>query len=169
MFVLNENKSNALITYLKGFDVITVLSTGFGKSILFQLLADFLPVKTRQNVVLVVCPLSSIIEDQLVILNDVGICADFLRAEYNLHMTESLFGPGPDRAEQYTRTTEGQGHGLNELPNSIVDAEAKIVFAHPEALLSENGRKRLNSETYQKNVIACFIGEAHCVEMWYVG
>ena len=174
MFVLNENKSNALITYLKGFDVITVLSTGFGKSILFKLLADVLPVKTRQNIILVVCPLSSIIEDQLVILNDVGICADVLRAdvlraENNLHMTESLFEPGPDRAEQYTRTTEGQGHGLNELPNSIVDAEAKIVFAHPEALLSENGRKRLNSETYQKNVIACFIGEAHCVEMWYVG
>ena len=31
---------------LKGFDVITVLTTGFGKSILFQLLPDFLPVKT---------------------------------------------------------------------------------------------------------------------------
>ena len=42
-------------------------------------------------------------------------------------------------------------------------------LAHPEALLSENGRKRLNSETYQKNVVACFINEAHCVEMWYVG
>ena len=88
--------------------------------------------------------------------------------ENDLHMTELLFEPGPDRAEQYTRTTEGEGHELNELPNSIVDGEAKIVLAHPEAPLSENGRKLLNSETYQRNVVACVIDEANFVEMWYV-
>ena len=97
-----------------------------------------------------------------------GVCADVLRVENYLHMTELLFELGPGRAEEHTWTTKGEGHELNELPNLIVDGEAKIVFAHPEALLSENGRKCLNSETYQKNVVACVIDEAHCVEMCYV-
>ena len=49
---------------LKGQDIIAVLPTGFGKSLLFQLLPDFLPVKADKNIVIVVCPLNSIIEDQ---------------------------------------------------------------------------------------------------------
>ena len=50
---------------LKGQDIIAVLPTGFGKSLLFQLLPDFLPVKADKNIVIVVCPLNSIIGDQL--------------------------------------------------------------------------------------------------------
>ena len=38
---------------LKGLDVIAVLPTGFGKSLLFQLLPDFLPVKADKNIVIV--------------------------------------------------------------------------------------------------------------------
>ena len=41
------------------------LPAGFGKSLLFQLLPDFLPVKVDTDIVIVVCPLSSIIEAQL--------------------------------------------------------------------------------------------------------
>ena len=43
---------------LKGFDVIAVLPTGFGKSILFQLLPDLLPAKSESNIVIVACPLN---------------------------------------------------------------------------------------------------------------
>ena len=50
---------------LKGQDIIAVLPIGFGKSLLFQLLPDFLPVKADKNIVIVVRPLNSIIEDQL--------------------------------------------------------------------------------------------------------
>ena len=41
------------------------LPTGFGKSLLFQLLPDFLPVKADKNIVIIVSPFNSIIEDQL--------------------------------------------------------------------------------------------------------
>ena len=64
---------------LKGLDIIAVLPTGSGKSLLFQLLPDFLPVKGDKNIVLVVCPLNSIIEDQLKVLNDRGVSADVLQ------------------------------------------------------------------------------------------
>ena len=64
---------------LNGNDVIAVLPTGFGKSLLFQLLPNFLPVKADNNIVFVVCPLNSIIEDQLKVLEERGITADVLR------------------------------------------------------------------------------------------
>ena len=64
---------------LKGQDIIAVLPTGFGKSLVFQLLLDFLPVKADKNIVIVVCPLNSIIEDQLKVLQKRGITADVLQ------------------------------------------------------------------------------------------
>ena len=35
---------------LKGKDIVAVLPTGFGKSLLFQLLLDFVPVKADNNI-----------------------------------------------------------------------------------------------------------------------
>ena len=64
---------------LKGLDVIAVLPTGYWKSLLFQLLPDFLPVNGDKNIVLVVSPLNSIIEDQLRILEGRGVSADVLQ------------------------------------------------------------------------------------------
>ena len=79
---------------LNGYDVIAVLPTGFGKSLLFQLLPDFLPVKADKNVVIVVCPLNSIIEDQLKVLGERGVTADVLQlASDDREGIESLFNP----------------------------------------------------------------------------
>ena len=83
-------------------------------------------------------------------------------------MTELLFEPGADRAEEHTRTTKGEEH---ELMNSQIQSmtERQKQYLHiPEALLSENGRKLLNSETFPKNVVACVIDEAHALRcgMW---
>ena len=64
---------------LKGLDEIAVIPTDFCKSLLFQLFPDFLPVKGEENIVLVVCPLNSIIEDQLKVLEERGISADVLQ------------------------------------------------------------------------------------------
>ena len=44
--------------------------------------------------------------------------------------------------------------------------QCKILFAHPEDILSDIGRKLMISDVFQKNVVACVIDEAHCVEMW---
>ena len=50
---------------LSGQDVFAVFPTGYGKSILFQVLPDLFPQKVpgKYNIVLVICPLNSIIED----------------------------------------------------------------------------------------------------------
>ena len=44
--------------------------------------------------------------------------------------------------------------------------QCKILFAHPEDILSDIGRKLMISDVFQKNAVACVIDEAHCVEMW---
>ena len=56
-------------------DVIGVLPTGYGKSMLFHLLPHFIPVKSSKNIVIVVCPLNAIIDDQLRVLERRGISA----------------------------------------------------------------------------------------------
>ena len=80
---------------LEGLDVSGVLPTGFGKSILFHLLPDFIPVKTTKNIVIVVCPLNAIIEDQLKVLKARRITADVLQlAVDEKEPAENLFGMG---------------------------------------------------------------------------
>ncbi|XP_057302688.1 ATP-dependent DNA helicase Q1-like [Hydractinia symbiolongicarpus] len=77
---------------LKGRDVVAVLPTGYGKSLIFQLLPDVIPQKSTRNIVIVVCPLSSIIEDQVQFLNSVGISAMSLHCNNSSTSSyESLF------------------------------------------------------------------------------
>ena len=77
---------------LNGHDVVGVLPTGFGKSMLFHLLPHLIPVKARKNIVIVVCPLNSIIEDQLGVLRDRNIVADVIQVTVNVRKpAEDLF------------------------------------------------------------------------------
>ena len=68
-FCLKPKQVQCFEYLLQGFDVLSILLTSFGKSLVFQLLLDFLPV----NIVIVVCPLTSIIEDQISALKLIGI------------------------------------------------------------------------------------------------
>ena len=145
---------------LKGKDIVAVLPTGFGKSLLFQLLPDFLPVKANSNIVIVVCPLNSIIEDQLNVLQDRGITADVLQlTSDDREATHSLFHSkdiDESSAERCLKTPSAM----------LMNGDVQIVFAHPEALLSKEGRDLMNSEVFQRNVVACVVDEAHCIEIW---
>jgi superfamily II DNA helicase RecQ len=137
---------------LQGYDVIAVLPTGFGKSLLYQLLPDILPTKTSQNIVIVVCPPTSIIENQLKVLNNMGINAGIFRSKRE-HKGDMLF----DHAK---------ANGAEDNCETPDYGQCKILFAHPEDILSDIGRKLMKSDVFQKNVVACVIDEAHCVEMW---
>ena len=145
---------------LNGNDVIAVLPTGFGKSLLFQLLPHFLPVKADKNIVFVVCPLNSIIEDQLKVLEERGIAADVLRlTSDDREGIESLFNPGDDDESVDVSKLESPSKNL-------VSGDVQIVFAHPESLLSKEGRELMKGKVFQSNVAACVVDEAHCVEIW---
>lgn len=144
---------------LKGQDVIGVLPTGFGKSLLFHLLPHFVPLKARKNIVIVVCPLNSIIEDQLEVLKDRGVTADVVQLVNRMEPAEKLFGNEQE-------TSEHADVESTKIPPDVVNGNISVVFAHPEALLSEEGRQLMGSKVFQENVVACVVDEAHCVEIW---
>ena len=120
---------------LKGQDVIGVLPTGFGKSMLFQLLPDFIPVKTTKNIVIVVCPLNSIIEDQLKVLKVGRITDDVLQLGVNeKEPTETLFGNEQEPIEYMFPDSP------TKFAQHVVNGNTSIVFTHLEALLSLPGQ-----------------------------
>ena len=83
-FKLKAKQVDTLRALYSGQDVIAVLPTGYGKSIIFQLLPWLMQAKhgrPRPMIVLVICPLSSIMQDQVESLRERGIKACFLNIE----------------------------------------------------------------------------------------
>ena len=46
------------------------------------------------------------------------------------------------------------------IPSDILNGRCSIVLAHPEALLSKEGRELMASQVFQDNAVACVIDEA---------
>ena len=67
-FCLKPKQVQCFESLLNGTDVVAVFPTGFGKSLIFHLLPDILTTKSESNIVLVISPLTSIIEDQTKVL-----------------------------------------------------------------------------------------------------
>ncbi len=152
-----------------GFDVLAVLPTGYGKSLIFHLLPLLLCSKEMiedriqrlislcdlTSVVIVICPLNSLINDQVRKLLTTGLRVSVLNIKVN-----------------HTDDTDDE-----DVLCDVVDLAKKdkllagyynLLFSHPEALLSSKfGRDIVNSLSYQKNVCALVIDEAHCIIEWY--
>lgn len=142
-----------------GRNVVGVLPTGYGKSLLFHMLPFLVPKRNERNIVIVVSPLNSIIADQNEKLNREGIVATFLNTESNDSMTINQLFPG----------TKGGGDvhkSKTQVPTSILTGKVDVIFAHPVALLNEKGRSILRTDIFQKNVAAFVVDEAHCVNIW---
>lgn len=138
-----------------GHDVVTVLPTGYGKSVIFHLLPSLFLDKVNCErgaaypVVIVVSPLNALIKDQIRRLREGNIKAAILsmRNETNSEDLELDFGDA------------------NLL--QLRDAQYKVIFAHPEAFITcKQGIELFQTEKYQMNVHAIVIDEAHCTLEW---
>ena len=155
---LKPKQVKCLEALLLGKDVISVLPTGYGKSIIFQILPDFLPRKVSQNIVLIISPLTSIIDDQLKVLLERNICAAVLPYNHLSTITD-LFSFDCNDNEKNEKNS-------NTFSDDIKKGYVKLLYGHPEAFFSEEGRLLLKSKVFQENVVACAVDEAHCVETW---
>ena len=72
---------------------------------------------------------------------------------------ENLFGNEREIREHVAVIT-------TKFPRDIVNGNTSIVFAHPEALLSKEGRELRGGKVFQDNVVPCVVDEAHCLELW---
>ena len=150
-YCLKVKQIRCIHNIYKGRDVIAVLPTGYGKSITYQLLPDLY----EEKIVIVVSPLNSIIEDQLKTLLKRSIPADLLNCVEDPSATAALF------LQDATKRTK-----IPLIPKNIKDGNIRVLFSHPESLLSEDGRKLLKSSIFQEKVVACIIDESHVIELW---
>ena len=82
--LLRDEQKSSLRQLLRGGDLLAVLPTGFGKSLIFQALA----MSKELACVLVICLLKSIVEDQILEVSSIGLSADSL-LKCDLRATES--------------------------------------------------------------------------------
>ncbi len=150
-------------------DVICVLPTGYGKSLIFHVLPGLLFAKQKLDidlslrnvdvsaitaVIIVVSPLNALISNQISRLGLSGIRASVLGVKVSEQ--ESEF----DSLECDLRLCD---------EDKLHAGYYHIVFAHPESFIScKYGRDLLQSQTYQRNVVAIVIDEAHCILEWLV-
>ena len=148
-----------------GHDVVAVLPTGYGKSLIFYLLPLMLFAKENgitvdgiditssifSSVVIIVTPINALMEDQIKRIKSWGFRASIFNVKEQLEEEE----------------TELSGDFLLCEKESLKDAKYNFVFAHPESFLScKFGRDLLNSSSYQQNICAIVIDEAHCILEW---
>lgn len=94
-------------TVLEGRDVVSVLPTGAGKSLCYQL-----PALAREGLTLVISPLIALMKDQVDALTAAGVAATFLNSSI----------PGPEAARRRAGLAAG---------------EYKLLYAAPERVMME--------------------------------
>ncbi|WAR08483.1 RECQ1-like protein [Mya arenaria] len=164
-FKLREEQKQCLENVFNLRDTIAVLPTGFGKSLIFQLLPCLMQEKLQRQepmIVVIVTPLNSIMEDQVSSLKSKVISACFLSYD---GCVVSTFDDGDD---EVGNTNEEDAEGKVRLPTSMSLSDLKngcsnLIYAHPEALQSKEIMKILHSRTYQERVCAIVVDEAHMV------
>ncbi|XP_028404072.1 ATP-dependent DNA helicase Q-like 1 [Dendronephthya gigantea] len=160
-------------------DVLCVLPTGYGKSLIFHLVLmllfakhkldsdfNFVGWKPREfipedvnTIVIVVSPLNALISNQISRLNLSGIRASVLSVKD---------GSTADIIEEDTENIVNM-----ELDFSLCEEEKlrngcyHIIFTHPESFVtSKYGRELLLTKAYRENVVAIVVDEAHCILDW---
>ena len=139
---LYEDQVSAMKSVLKGDDVFFCASTGYGKSIVFQcipLLTDILLDQAiGTSTVIVICPLVSLMHDQVRKMNDLGITAAAVFKEQD-----------------------------EEVLDNVLDGNYSLVFTSPESMLAtKRWEKILKSQSFMEDCVCIAIDEAHCISQW---
>ena len=139
-----EQKSviNAVVCTRK--DVLGVLPTGYGKSLIFHLLSyvfDFIeaggpPVQNRA-ITLVISPLNALMHDQISKLDYLG-----------------------------AHILEGTKKSIELAQQLAYEGKLQIMFSHPEVILEKRTKLMLKTSAFQKNVRSIVVDEAHLVDDW---
>lgn len=123
---------------MSGKDVITVIPTGGGKTIVYVI-----PCILKAGIAVVVSPLMMLMCDQVARLRSLGINTCY----FNTLITEN--------------EKRNILHNLQQP-----DCHYQFVFVSPEAVLSETFQKCLNTLSQRKQLNMFIIDEAHCIENW---
>ena len=141
-YELKKEQTEAISSVLSGSDVLVVLPTSFGKSMIYQAL-PWLSVYIGQRtspIVLVISPLVALMKNQVVLMKRKGINAAFI---------------GEEQQDQ-------------QVISAIRAGDIPLVYGSPEAILSASWRSMLVCKIWTERIIAVAIDEAHCIVEWLV-
>jgi len=125
-------QENAINSILDNHDTICIMPTGGGKSVCYQVPALYL-----EGITLVISPLISLMQDQVMNLEENGINAVYLNS--------SLTYEEKDEAKK-----------------KILSGEIKLVYVSPEGILTGG----LQNFFKKVKISLIAIDEAHCVSQW---
>ena len=144
-FRIKEEQKSIIeaIVYSKK-DVLGVLPTGFGKSLIFHLLSnifDFVefggPPAKGKSITLVISPLNALMRDQISKLAHLGALI-----------------------------LDGTKNGNKLAMSRAAEGRLQLVFSHPEVLLEKETSSMLKKGIFQRNVRCIVVDEAHLVDDW---
>ena len=119
-------------------DVLAVLPTGYGKSLLYG--------GKYCSIAIIVSALTALMMDQVQKIKKQGQLAAIIQAKCSEVDKETGI--------------EVQGDSVE----NVLCRRVSIVLAHPEALISiKKCREMLLCDVYQKNVVCVVVHEAHCI------
>ena len=144
---------------LKNRDVLAVLPTRYGKSLIYQLLPLVLDFFTAngspvgKSTVIVISPLNALMRDQIVKLKEGGLDVCVLKGDH----VASTDANGDEEFSVYVP--------VEILVNTTFD----LIFAHPEVLIvNKKVLKILKLSQFKEKVKAIVMDEAHLVINWQV-
>ncbi|KAI4335195.1 hypothetical protein L6164_013865 [Bauhinia variegata] len=129
---------DAIQAVLSGRDCFCLMPTGGGKSMCYQI-----PALAKTGIVLVVCPLIALMENQVMALKEKGIAAEYLSS---------------------TQTTDAKNkihEDLNSGKPSI-----RLLYVTPEMIVTPGFMSKL-TKIYARGLLSLIaIDEAHCISTW---
>ena len=166
-----KQRESLQLVYDTNCDLIVNLPTGYGKSLIYQVLAPLLRLRNGRTAgcVLVISPLTAIQTDQVKQLKKIGLkacridvtgrgkCLEDANVSDSDDCSDSVY-PGDDLS-----LTLWSNVPLQDIKEGKFD----IVTCHPEALFcTRQGVRLLSDSTFSKNVLATVVDEAHKVDDW---
>ncbi|KAK2548239.1 ATP-dependent DNA helicase Q5 [Acropora cervicornis] len=148
---LKEAQYEALKSVVfKGKDTICILPTGYGKSLIYQLLPNvfdfFLSSEENSSSMIVVSPLNALMQDRI----------NKVRGHLNVRILKDH------------RYSVGQKVDGSTMTEQLKMVPPQILFSHPEILI-ENKKvfnDLLKSKIYKDRTKAIVVDEAHLVVEW---
>ncbi|KAK3119490.1 hypothetical protein QOZ80_9AG0671310 [Eleusine coracana subsp. coracana] len=134
-----SNQREIINAVMSGRDVLVIMAAGGGKSLCYQL-----PAVVRDGIALVVSPLLSLIQDQVMGLTALGIPAYMLTSTTNKEVEKFI----------YKALDKGEG-------------EIKILYVTPEKISkSKRFMSKLEKCHHSGRLSLVAIDEAHCCSQW---
>jgi superfamily II DNA helicase RecQ len=139
---LKDQQRLAIVSLLQGKDVVCILPTGFGKSLIFQLyILTKLKIKETVPCILIISPLKSVVEDQIKELSKFGLSAIAL-------------------AQVLDERTKHDIYNINASTSIIIGSAEEFLNGEFIIILKDR-----DSQLYQRLSLVV-VDECHTVDTW---